>query len=126
MRNLRVCKLRASLFVAASILGVATSAVGGTSGAFAILPAPAASAVATLQSNVTYSTPATNNAPANETQVGFVVGDLCASPFASPSCTNLLLQQASGNSINKLTVTISCSSSTADTQPGRPRSRTYR
>ena len=84
--------------MAASLFGAATLAIGGTNNAYAILPTPPASAVTALQPNVTYSTVAVGKIPANETQAGFVVGDLGG--------TGRLLQQASPNAINRLVVTI--------------------
>ena len=96
---------------------VATSAVGGTINAYAILP-NATTPVTTLQSNVTYSTPATSKVPANETQVGFVVGDVGGSTF--------LLQQFAGNAINKLTVTFETSVNGPDGLPNTGEKLTFR
>lgn len=87
------------LCVLAAAAAAAPPAVGGTLDAYALYPT-ASAPVTTLQGNITYSRPASGNIPANETQVGFVVGD--------PS-TGLLLQQLSGNTLNRVTVTIEAS-----------------
>jgi hypothetical protein len=79
--------------------GAAVSGVqAGTVGAFDIANAPLQMApiapILALQDNVTYFTPAAGRIPANDTQVGFLVG--------SGAYT---AQQVSGNTLNRVTVT---------------------
>lgn len=92
-------KFASTSFVLAAALALATPAHAGTSNAYEISPFPTAP-VTTLQDNITYSRPSSGNIPANETQVGFIVGN---------QATGLLLRQVSGNSINRVTLTIEAS-----------------
>ncbi|HEU5297662.1 MAG TPA: hypothetical protein VFU71_22985, partial [Burkholderiaceae bacterium] len=100
------CSGRGKLVLAAAALVAAVgSAQAGTTNAFAIVPAPGASApVLSLQNIVTYAdtVPDPKTGLTNQPQAGFVVGNFGANP-------GYLLQQLSGNSINRLTVTIAFS-----------------
>jgi hypothetical protein len=78
---------------------LAPVAMAGTVGAFdianpSVQPPTAIAPIYALQPNVTYYTPANGKIPANDTQVGFVLGD-----------GNYTVKQVSGNTLNRVTVT---------------------
>lgn len=82
--------LKSAVLFVAAMVGVVTSTLGGTLGAFTIYPANPP--VAALSDPVTYS----KAADGLTTYAAFKVGDLA---------TGLLLQNTSGNTLNKVTIT---------------------
>ena len=96
IKNLR------TVLAATSMLGMVTSAVGGTLDAFTFYPTtPSATAptpVSPISTPVTYSEPAKNKLPALTTYVALNVGDTMGN--------KLLLTNTSGNTINDVTITL--------------------
>jgi len=84
----------AAAAVMASVVGVTTPAVAGTTEAFSFLPS-GTTVVTALSNPVTYSTPASGKKAAMQTYIGLQVGDVA---------TGLLMKNTSGNTVNNASI----------------------
>jgi hypothetical protein len=96
MKDTLMSKRRTAAIVAASLFGMAGSAVAGTTDAFTITTPVAR----TLSDPVTYSTPQSGKKPPMRTYIGIQVGD---------PVTGLLMTNTSGNTVNGVSIRFTAS-----------------